>query len=129
MRSGLKTAFILLVIFFFSTVFLALLYRPSESPPFPEAPRVYVDMTISLSKLLPDLIEVEQGTHVFLNITSMDVEHRFALTYYLTTVRVPAEEAVVVEFLANLPGTFAFQCTVVAPGHQTERGNLVVTAQ
>jgi heme/copper-type cytochrome/quinol oxidase subunit 2 len=128
MRSWLKSAFVLMVILLLSTVFLAILYRPTNPVPIPEAPRVYYEVTISLSVITPERIEVAQGTRVFLNVTSTDVEHRFALEPYVVETVVPANETVQVGFLANLSGTFQLRCTIVAPGHVEEKAELVVTA-
>jgi heme/copper-type cytochrome/quinol oxidase subunit 2 len=127
MRSWLKTVFTLMVILLLSTIFLALMYRPSEPLTIPETPRRYVEVNISLSRIVPERIEVVQGTHVFLNITSTDVEHVFQLASYGITVRVQGNETVGRDFLANILGTHEFRCIVVSPDHAGERGELVVT--
>ncbi len=127
MRSWLRSAFVLLVILALSTVFLALLYRPPGQFGIPETQRAYFDITLSQSGIDPDVIEVKMGTHVFLNLTSSDVDYWFTVPDFGVSARVGSNKTESVNFLANRADEFPLVCTSVSGQIFTKTGTLIVT--
>ena len=75
----------------------------------------------------PPVITVKQGDHVKLVITATDRDHGFKLPGYGIEQRLPKGVPTTVEFTADKPGTFPFQCSVVCGlGHGRMKGKLVV---
>jgi heme/copper-type cytochrome/quinol oxidase subunit 2 len=75
----------------------------------------------------PDRIEVTQDDLVKLTIRSADAAHGFAIDEYRIVKRIPAGGSTTFEFRADRAGTFPFYCNLTSePGHQAERGQLVV---
>ena len=77
-----KSTLVLLAILLVSTLFFALIYRPPDPEGVPDAPLVAIDVRLYVAAILPASIEVEQGTLVVLNVTSMDEDHHFGLTAF-----------------------------------------------
>ncbi len=128
MRPWLRSTLVLLIILLLVTVAFTVLYRPSEPVNIPQARNVYVEMRMSLSGITPSRIEVEQGTVIALNITSLDVKHTFGLPRYGIVMVVPAGGTVNRSIMATIPGQFNYQCMEILPGHSVERGTLLVNA-
>ncbi len=127
MRSWLRTAFVLLLLFAVATVFLALVYRPPEPGSVPEPPHAFHNLTLSAEGIEPNRVEVEQGSLVVLNLTSVDAEYLFSLPHYGVSQRVFGNETVSVSFLASRVGTFTFQSSPVSPEVMSHAGTLIVT--
>ncbi len=123
----MKTALVLLIILMLSTLFFAFLYRPTSPLEVPGAPKAYFNVTMSLTGMQPERIEVKTGTRVILNVTASDVEHFFGIIDYGINRRVPARQTVTVDFLASRVGNFTYQCMIVSADHLKERGTLSVT--
>ena len=84
-------------------------------------------MTAKQWEFSPDTITVKKGDKVKLTITSEDVSHGFILGEYRINERLEPGETTVVEFDANLRGTFTFFCSVpCGAGHTRMNGKLVV---
>ncbi len=127
MKGWAKSTLVLLIILLLSTIFFALIYRPSDPEAVPNAPLVSFDLRMSLYGIEPALVQVNQGSLVTLNITSVDEDHHFGLLDPFGISRwVPANETVEVRFHANLFGTFTYRCLITAPGHVEETGTLRV---
>ena len=56
----------------------------------------------------PDVIRVNYGERVLLTVTSVDVGHGFALPDFGLNKRVPPEESVTFDFVADKRGNFSF---------------------
>lgn len=75
----------------------------------------------------PRDITVSQGDLVRLTITSVDVEHGFALPDFGIDERLNPGDAVVIEFIADKKGEFRFFCNVYCgAGHQAMEGKIIV---
>ena len=75
----------------------------------------------------PAVITVKQGDHVKLVITATDRDHGFKLSAYNIDQRLPKGVPTTVEFTADKPGSFPFECSVVCGlGHHRMKGKLVV---
>lgn len=79
----------------------------------------------------PSPFVVNQGDSVTLTITSTDVTHGFFLQHYAENSRtLNRNQTVTIQFIADLPGSFSYFCTVSScgSGHSTMTGTLVVNA-
>ena len=74
--------------------------------------------------------EINRGDSVTINITSTDVTHGFFLEQYMTQgVTIDPGETVSVNFVAGLPGTFTYFCSIFCgDGHGNMFGRLTVNA-
>jgi nitrous-oxide reductase len=77
--------------------------------------KVTVQMTLIRSHFTPDLIEVEEGDRVVINLTNVerarDATHGFALAGYGINLSIEPGEAQTVEFVADRPGVFPWYCS------------------
>ena len=91
--------------------------------------RIFI-VTASRYEFTPDLLEVDEGDRLRIALRSEDVAHGFAIEGYGIDVALPESgEAVLVDFVADRPGTFEFGCSVYCGiGHGNMRGRLVVHA-
>jgi len=70
---------------------------------------------------------LQMSLKVKLNIKSVDVTHGFALPEYGISERLPPNQAVDIEFVADKQGTFTFFCNIpCGSGHGAMRGTLIV---
>jgi len=93
----------------------------------PDAPVQNIHMTAKRYEYTPDVVLVKQGTHVILEIESLDVAHGFKLAQHEINVTIPEKEKVTVEFYAREPGTHHFKCSYFCgAGHFGMKGKIVV---
>jgi cytochrome c oxidase subunit II len=86
-----------------------------------------ITMSARKYEFSPNVIRVKQGDHVKLVITAMDRDHGFKLPAYGLNQRLVKGVATTVEFTADRPGTFPFECSVVCGlGHRRMKGQLIV---
>ncbi len=75
----------------------------------------------------PEVLEIEQGTNVYLTITSADVGHGFALPDFGINKKIPPEESVTVNFKADIIGEFEFFESVYSgKGWKDMKGKFIV---
>ncbi len=75
----------------------------------------------------PEVIRVDRGDLVRLNLDSVDVEHGFYIDGYGVDVTVPEEGAKTIEFVAKKAGAFRVRCSsTCGPFHPFMVGKLVV---
>ena len=75
----------------------------------------------------PGTITVNKGDRVKLTITSVDVDHGFALSDFKINEMLEPGKPVTVEFVADKTGTFTFYCSVpCGSGHRDMAGKLIV---
>lgn len=75
----------------------------------------------------PEVIRVERGDLVRLNLDSVDVEHGFYIDSYDVDVVVPEEGTKTIEFVAEQAGAFRIRCSsTCGPFHPFMVGKLVV---
>lgn len=107
-------------------------YKPAGLDPYTERPgpgavvagqerierngdQVDVYMSVIRSHFTPDYIDVKQGDHVRLHLTSLeqalDQTHGFAIDMYNVNVSMEPGKYEEVEFVADRPGVFPFYCT------------------
>lgn len=86
------------------------------------------NVVLQLHRFAPEVIEVDRGDRVKLNLQSTDVDHGFYLDGHDVDVKVPGLLAIKsVEFVADRAGAFRFRCsTTCGPFHPFMIGKLVV---
>jgi heme/copper-type cytochrome/quinol oxidase subunit 2 len=84
-------------------------------------------MTAQKYTYKPDVIEVNQGDNVVLDITAVDTTHGFGLSAYNIDKVLPEGKTVRIEFNADKKGEFTFKCTKFCGwGHFGMTGKLIV---
>lgn len=129
MRSWARSTTVLLIILLLATIFLAILYRPTDLEPIPEAPWEIVEIAISHAGISPQEIVVSRGTVVVLNITSEEGAHRFGIPGYGLFRDIPEGGNLTLTFLATSHGAYEYKCMVILPEHAAERGMLIVQSE
>jgi hypothetical protein len=77
----------------------------------------------------PDIIRVRQGTHVIIEVASLDRDVNFLLHGYDIRFRIPQGKRITAEFYAHTQSEFEFGCFLgKGPGHRWEgrAGKLIV---
>ena len=92
-----------------------------------DAPVQKIQITAKKFEYTPEIVHVKRGTHVILEIESLDVTHGFKIDQYGINVTIPAKTKTTVEFYAQEPGTYPFQCShFCGIGHFGMKGRIVV---
>jgi plastocyanin len=78
----------------------------------PDAPMQTVLITGDKCEWVPDQVTIEKGTHVVLNIRSVDWDYNFRLKDYDLFLQVPKGETVNAEFYASDTGEFEYGCYI-----------------
>jgi len=93
----------------------------------PDAPVQKIHMTAKRYEYTPDVVLVKQGTHVILEIESLDAEHGFQIDQYGINVTIPEKAKVTVEFYPRESGTYPFKCShFCGLGHFGMKGKIIV---
>ena len=93
----------------------------------PEEVTVSISVTAKNWEFVPAQIEVEKGNTVELSITSIDVDHSFALPAFGINTKLSPNQTSVVTFTADKTGSFPFSCKVFCgEGHKGMNGVLIV---
>jgi len=88
---------------------------------------VEIKMTAKKYRFDPKAITVKQGDPVRLIITALDRDHGFKLEAYGINQKLVKGNPTTIEFTADKPGTFQFQCSEFCGlGHMKMKGKLVV---
>ena len=86
-----------------------------------------INVTARRYAFVPSQIVVNLGDVVRLQVTSLDVEHRFDLPAYGIDLRLPPRQVQRIEFTANGVGVHPFRSSVNSgPGHAGMTGEVVV---
>lgn len=89
---------------------------------------IEITMLAKKWEFMPKTLTVKNGQKVRLSISSVDVDHGFALPAFNVDTRLTAGQNTIVEFTATTAGTFPFTCTVYCgAGHGGMAGEVVVT--
>ena len=105
--------------------FLALQVFVLTGAASPEA--VEIKMTAKKYAFDPKVITVKQGDQVRLIITALDRDHGFKLEAYGINQKLVKGKPTTIEFSADKPGTFQFQCSEFCGfGHLRMKGKLIV---
>lgn len=100
---------------------------PAAVQPPAATPVKSFTMTAKQWAFEPATITVNKGDKVKLTITSIDVEHGFALSEFGVNTALAPGKTEVVEFTADKSGTFSYVCSVFCgAGHGGMRGTLIV---
>ena len=93
----------------------------------PDAPVQNVHMTAKRYEFTPEIVRVRQGTHVVLEIESLDVKHGFEIDQYGINVTIPPKRTITVEFYTQGPGIYPFKCSYFCGiGHFGMNGKVIV---
>ena len=85
------------------------------------------DITAKQFEFIPEKIIVTRGDTVKLNITSIDAEYGFSLPGFEISERLPENQTVVIEFVADKEGAFTISCSVFCGSdHDDMKGTLIV---
>ena len=85
------------------------------------------NIKIERFKYTPEVIKVNKGDRVRLNIDSVDVEHGFYLDGYGIDKLIPEKGFKTIEFVATKSGAFRFRCSkTCGPFHPFMVGKMVV---
>lgn len=66
---------------------------------------------------VPDRITVPKGTHVVLNVKSVDWDYNFRLKNYELFLKIPKGQTVSAEFYASKAGEFEYGCYIEEGQH------------
>lgn len=86
------------------------------------------DVKLSRFSFLPEVIRVEKGDTVRLNLDSVDIVHGLEIDGYGIDVFVPTEEIVTIEFIAIKTGSIRIRCSIPCGSfHPFMIGNIIVS--
>ena len=84
-------------------------------------------LTAKKWKFIPDTITVNKGDVVKLTITSIDVDHGFAINAFDVDTKLEPGKTTTVTFTADIGGTHTFYCSIYCgSGHTSMNGQLIV---
>jgi cytochrome c oxidase subunit 2 len=99
-----------------------------KTPTFAGPPDTVRQIVMKKWEIDPARVEVPQGAHVELVVTSTDVEHGIAVPALGINEPVQPEHPAVIRFLAQTPGTYPMRCSVLCGrGHDQMTGVIVIT--
>jgi hypothetical protein len=78
----------------------------------PDAPSEIFYIDGNDCKWSPDRIEVKKGTHVIIEVASLDRDVHFRLHRYDLRFRIPQGKRITAEFYAHTQGEFEFGCSI-----------------
>jgi cytochrome c oxidase subunit 2 len=97
------------------------------SPASSSAETREIQVTAKKYEFTPDTISVKRGEHVKLIVTALDHTHGFKLDAFGINQKLAKGEPTTIEFTADKPGTFKFECShFCGMGHGRMKGKLVV---
>ena len=92
----------------------------------PSEPRI-INVIAKRYQFDPQIITVNQGEHVRLNITALDRDHGIQIKDYDINKKLKKGVPATIEFTADKAGTFPFRCSVwCGLGHGRMKGQLIV---
>jgi cytochrome c oxidase subunit II len=109
---------------------VTLLSHSQQDPATASAPRVF-EVVAKRFAFEPERIEVTEGDHVRLIVTSADGVHGIQIKKFKVEKLVPrGGEPVTIDFVASAAGTFPILCSeYCGNGHDAMKGALVVTVR
>lgn len=109
-------------------LFLSMIGCGKKTPTFAGPPDTVRQIVMKKWEIDPARVEVPQGAHVELVVTSTDVEHGIAVPALGINEPVQPEHPAVIRFLAQTPGTYPMRCSVLCGrGHDQMTGVIVIT--
>jgi cytochrome c oxidase subunit II len=103
-----------------------------------------IEVSAKKFEFAPSEIHVRKSTHVRLKVTATDRDHGFELSVFpqgsdkkgqpglkfageKPSLKLPANDAQIIEFTADQPGTYEFKCSVFCgTGHRGMKGQIIV---
>lgn len=83
-----------------------------HSPAEPFEPDTIIEIVMNESKYSPATIQVQPGSRVRLTLLAVDRTYSFAIQGYAVHALCPQGQAVVLDFVADRPGTFFYFCNM-----------------
>ncbi len=84
-------------------------------------------VTASMWEYYPSEITVQEGDHVVIMLTSLDVHHGFYLEAWNISADLLPNQTVIIDFTADKVGKFEYYCTVYCGiGHPDMRAHIIV---
>lgn len=106
---------------------LGLLTGCNHTPTYQGPPNLIVHVLMKKWAIVPDRIEVPQGAHVELVVTTEDVEHGIGVPGLDINEPVQPGRTTVVRFLAEKAGVYPMKCSVLCGrGHDRMKGEIVI---
>jgi cytochrome c oxidase subunit II len=88
---------------------------------------IVVEVTAKRFAFEPEQIEVTEGDHVRLVVSSADGVHGIGIKKFKVEKKIPRGETVTIDFVASTAGTFPVLCSeYCGKGHEDMKGTLVV---
>ncbi len=89
---------------------------------------IEINMTAKQFGFDPGSVTVKKGDRVRIRITSLDIDHGFAISAYGIDRKIAGGTTEVIEFTADKEGEFDFVCSIPCGElHRMMKGKLVVT--
>jgi cytochrome c oxidase subunit II len=99
-----------------------------KTPTYAGPPDTIRQIVMKKWEIDPARVEVREGAHVELVVTSTDVEHGIAVPGLGINEPVQPEHPAVIRFLAQMPGIYPMHCSVLCGrGHDRMIGEIVIT--
>jgi cytochrome c oxidase subunit II len=110
----------------FAILTIAMTTQAAE--PLTQATEVHeISVTATKYQFTPNPLRVKKGEHVKLVISAPDHDHGFKLEAFKINQKIKKGTTATVEFIADQPGEFPFQCSdFCGLGHGKMKGSLVV---
>lgn len=129
----MKYIYLLLALAIFTAACTSTDYEIDSEPVNIEIPAennanvIEIDMVAKQFEFIPEVVTVNEGDTVRLNIESIDVDHGISIPDFGVNVQLDAGKTTTVEFIANKKGEFTFVCSVFCGiDHGLMKGTLVV---
>ena len=111
------------------TSLLCVLLCSDDSSAQTAEPRV-IDVVAKRYEFVPSTIQVTQGEHVRILVTSGDGFHGFGIKQFDVSKEILRGETVTIELTADVAGEFPILCTeYCGDGHEEMKGQLIVRAR
>ncbi|MGH7173498.1 MAG: cupredoxin domain-containing protein [Gemmataceae bacterium] len=102
-------------------------FSPGQPKAIAQSRTEEIRVTARKYAFVPERITVKKGDRVRLLITAVDHAHGFRLDGYQINRLIKKGNTVIIEFVADKPGTFHFQCShFCGLGHSKMHGELIV---
>ncbi|MFQ5909884.1 MAG: cupredoxin domain-containing protein [Thermoplasmata archaeon] len=120
----------LLLMYFLFLLALQLVTVTASADHAPQHITKEIEITARNYAYDPERVIVHEGDHVRLIIRSVDVAHGFFLDGYGINEEIFPDDEVVIEFVADKVGKFAYRCSVTCgPFHPYMKGELIVEGE
>lgn len=99
-----------------------------RTPSYAGPPDQVLQIVMKKWEIVPNRVEIPQGSRVELVVSSTDVEHGIAVPGLGIREPVQPEKPAVIRFLAQRPGVYPMRCSILCGrGHDRMTGEIVIT--